>query len=60
MSKIPKRFIRVWLGPKPIPELFEKWWQEFKDIHPDYDFITISSYTKIELPDKPLKPQTMS
>ena len=52
MSKIPKRFIRVWLGPKPIPELFEKWWQEFKDIHPDYDFITISSYTKIELPDK--------
>lgn len=40
-EKIPKRFIRIWLGEKPIPEKFEEWWQGFKDIHPDYEFITI-------------------
>lgn len=52
MNKIPKRFIRIWLGQKPIPSLFEKWWQEFKELHPDYDFVTISDSTKIELPKK--------
>lgn len=40
-NKIPKRFIRIWLGPNKIPDLFEKWWIGFQEIHPDYDFITI-------------------
>ena len=39
---IPKKFIRIWLGPKKIPDLFEKWWLGFQDIHPDYEFITIT------------------
>ena len=39
---IPKQFIRIWLGPKKIPDLFEKWWLGFQDIHPDYDFVTIT------------------
>tara|TARA_R110002020_G_scaffold51921_2_gene146462 strand:+ start:1213 stop:1977 length:765 start_codon:yes stop_codon:yes gene_type:complete len=38
---IPKQFIRIWLGPKKIPDLFEKWWTGFQNIHPDYKFITI-------------------
>jgi len=39
---IPKRFIRLWLGPKAVPERFEKWWLGFQKIHPDYDFVTIT------------------
>lgn len=51
MSKIPKRFIRVWVGNKDIPELFEKWWQEFKEIHTEYEFITITEETKLDIPE---------
>jgi mannosyltransferase OCH1-like enzyme len=39
---IPKRFIRIWLGEKEIPEMFEKWWNEFIDIHSGYEFMTIT------------------
>lgn len=38
---IPKRFIRIWLGPKEIPRLFEDWWQQFQVMHPDFAFITL-------------------
>ena len=49
---IPKRFIRVWIGgTKPIPELFEQWWDEFKAIHPDYEFLTLRSWDELELTD---------
>lgn len=48
--KIPRRFIRIWLGEKPIPEKFEKWWKEFKDIHPEYDFVTIRDETTLPMP----------
>lgn len=41
MTMIPKQFIRVWLGPKPIPDMFEGWWQQFKDMHPTFKFITL-------------------
>ena len=41
-ATIPKRFIRIWLGPKKIPDLFKKWWLDFQSIHPDYEFITIT------------------
>lgn len=51
MNKIPKRFIRIWLGNKPIEDIFEKWWQEFKDIHPDYEFVTITDNTPITIPE---------
>lgn len=50
---IPKRFIRVWIGgTKPIPELFEQWWDEFKVIHPDYEFLTLRSWDELELTDE--------
>ncbi len=47
---IPKRFIRVWLGPKSIPDIFEEWWQDFKNLHPDYEFVTITDNTELILP----------
>jgi mannosyltransferase OCH1-like enzyme len=47
---IPKQFIRIWLGPKLLPPLFEEWWAGFKTIHPDFDFITLTDDTEIELP----------
>jgi mannosyltransferase OCH1-like enzyme len=52
MNKIPKRFIRIWLGEKQMPSMFEKWWDEFKVIHPDYEFVTITNNTDIELPSE--------
>ena len=52
---IPKRFIRIWLGPKEIPELFQDWWKQFKDIHPDYEFITIDDNHNFKIPDYLLK-----
>lgn len=53
---IPKQFIRIWLGPKPIPDLFEKWWEEFKVMHPHWKFITLrdkecSDLVPVELKD---------
>lgn len=51
---IPKRFIRVWpagCGTAEIPSLFEEWWQMFQDIHPDYEFMTITDYDHLEIPD---------
>lgn len=51
-NKIPKRFIRVWIGSKEIPELFEIWWEEFKTIHPNYDFITFNGINDLEISDE--------
>jgi mannosyltransferase OCH1-like enzyme len=51
-NKIPKRFIRIWIGNNKMPLQFEKWWQEFKQIHPDYEFITITNYESIPMPDE--------
>jgi len=48
---IPKRFIRIWLGKNLIPHMFQKWWDEFKEIHPDYEFVTITDYDRIKIPD---------
>lgn len=51
---IPKRFIRVWpagCGKSEIPPLFEEWWQMFKDIHPDYEFMTITNYDHLNIPE---------
>tara|TARA_B100001287_G_C22686610_1_gene534228 strand:+ start:4536 stop:5225 length:690 start_codon:yes stop_codon:yes gene_type:complete len=42
MNKIPKRFIRIWIGNKPMPNKFQEWWNDFKKIHPDYHFITLT------------------
>ncbi len=49
---IPKRFIRIWLGPNKIPKMFDEWWQGFKDLHPDYEFVTITDNTKLDMPDE--------
>jgi mannosyltransferase OCH1-like enzyme len=49
---IPKRFIRIWLGDKPIPELFEQWWDDFKVIHTDWEFVTIKSFDEFEISDE--------
>ena len=48
---IPKRFIRIWLGPKPIPALFDKWWGELQEMHPDFELMTIRDGHDIEIPD---------
>lgn len=40
-TPIPPRFIRIHLGPAPIPPLFERWWQEFQVMHPGWDFMTL-------------------
>lgn len=39
---IPKLFIRIWLGKKTMPSIFEKWWVDFQELHPGYKFVTIS------------------
>lgn len=48
---IPKRFIRIWRGNRSMPPIFEKWWSEFKEIHPDYEFITIGNKMDLKIPD---------
>ena len=51
VNYIPKRFIRIWLGNKSIPEQHEIWWQELKDMHPNYEFITIKDDNDIIIPE---------
>jgi hypothetical protein len=48
--KISKRFIRTWQGDAPIPPMFEEWWQMFHDIHPGYEFMTITDYDHLQIP----------
>lgn len=48
---IPKRFIRVWVGHKPIPDLYEDWWGSFQRIHPDYELVTIRDKSEVNVPD---------
>lgn len=38
---IPRRFMRVWLGPNPIPEMFEQWWAELGALHPGWELVTL-------------------
>jgi len=50
-NTIPKRFMRVWIGGKnPIPSQFNQWWQELKDLHPDYEFITLKDFSLLDVP----------
>ena len=54
-NTIPKRFIRVWpagCGKSEIPALFEEWWQMFKDMHPNYEFVTITEYDMLDISDE--------
>lgn len=44
---IPKRFIRIWIGNTEIPQQFEIWWEEFKKLHPDYEFMTLTDFSSI-------------
>lgn len=37
---IPRTFHRVWLGPAPVPERYERYWQTWKDHHPTWEFVT--------------------
>jgi mannosyltransferase OCH1-like enzyme len=53
-ENIPKRFIRVWLGDKPIPEIFEDWWLKFKELNKDFEFLTIRNEDNI-LMDEQIK-----
>lgn len=43
-GKIPKIFHRIWLGPNPIPEEYERYWQSWKDHHPGYEFKTWTDF----------------
>jgi mannosyltransferase OCH1-like enzyme len=47
----PKRFIRIWVGPKKMPDMFEDWWKEFQTIHPDYEFVTIRNESDLHTPN---------
>tara|TARA_R110000868_G_scaffold265626_2_gene524528 strand:+ start:912 stop:1568 length:657 start_codon:yes stop_codon:yes gene_type:complete len=50
MNKIPKRFMRVWIGgTKKIPSKFQEWWEELKEMHPDYEFVTITNWNGFNL-----------
>lgn len=50
-NNIPKRFIRVWIGgTNPIPNQFNKWWKELKELHPNYEFITLSDWFLLDVP----------
>lgn len=53
-EKIPKLFIRIWLGDNPLPTKFEEWWDEFKKLHPTYSFMTIRNESGFEM-NKELK-----
>lgn len=50
--KIPKNIIRVWVGPNEIPEIFNEWWQMFKDLHPDWNFIHVGNDHDLDIPDQ--------
>ena len=52
MNIIPKRFIRIWIGSNKMPIIFNNWWNQFKEIHTGYEFITITSINKIPIPEK--------
>tara|TARA_R110002020_G_scaffold208737_2_gene414569 strand:- start:358 stop:1038 length:681 start_codon:yes stop_codon:yes gene_type:complete len=49
-GEIPKRFIRIWVGPKPIPDQFEEWWEGFQTIHPTYEFHTVRDIEQLDIP----------
>lgn len=46
---IPKRFIRIGWDNKPMPPVFEKWWLEFKALHPTWQFVTLYDKDCLEL-----------
>lgn len=48
---IEKNIIRIWLGPKPIPQMFEDWWLDFQKIHPDFTFHTLREESESLVPD---------
>lgn len=35
-----------------IPNIFQVWWKEFKNIHPDYEFVTITNWNMLYIPDE--------
>lgn len=39
---IPKRFLRIWLGTKERPAIFDEWWEAFRVLHPEYEFVTLT------------------
>lgn len=40
MIVIPRTFHRIWLGNKPIPDDFEKYWKNWQQFYPDFTFVT--------------------
>ena len=38
-----------------MPYIFNKWWSEFKEMHPDYEFVTITSINSVSIPEN-IKP----
>jgi mannosyltransferase OCH1-like enzyme len=56
MEMIPKRFIRIWVGgSKAIPNQFNIWWEQFREMHPDYEFISITKLSQLNIPNN-IKP----
>lgn len=53
---VPRRFIRIWLGDKKIPAKFQRWWEEFQQMHRGWKFVTIGNNREEEfVPDFLLK-----
>jgi mannosyltransferase OCH1-like enzyme len=42
LTLIPRRFIRVWPGQDPIPPKFEGFWLRFQELHPEWEFVTLT------------------
>jgi len=38
VNKIPKKIHQIWVGDKPIPKLYQKFMQSWKDHHPDWEY----------------------
>jgi mannosyltransferase OCH1-like enzyme len=37
---LPRRFHRIWFGPAPIPEAYERYWALWQHLYPDCTFTT--------------------
>lgn len=40
LLQIPKRFHRIWVGPRPLPREADELWAGFRALHPDWELTT--------------------
>lgn len=39
-SQIPLILHRIWLGPDPMPAIFESYWEKWRELHGNWQFVT--------------------